>query len=274
MDLHTHHARCGHAEGDLLTVARRAHAAGVRLLGWSDHAPLFGDPADHPKPGVQMARSQWPAYLEEAEAVRARLRRELPDLELRVGAEADYLPGTEAAYREALADPRLDYVLGSVHEVNGWHVYKPETWEELDEPDEFHLAYWRQQRASASSGLFDVIAHLDAIKAMAPAPRRDMRFEVEATLNCIADCGVAVEINASGLRKAGEAFPSPEIVAGLVRRDVPITFGSDAHRFDQLGVGYESAVELLHALGCTRLITFRGREPEWRPLDAFADAGR
>ena len=267
IDLHSHHQRCGHAEGTLETMARAARDRGVSKFGWSDHAPLFADPSDHPRPGTQMARSQWDGYLREAEAVRGRLESELPAFDLRIGVEADYLSGTEEAYAAALARPELDYVLGSVHEVGSWHIYKPATFADLDDPDAFHLGYWQALREAATSGLFDVISHLDAIKAMVPAPHADMQEEIRATLDCIADAGVAVEINGSGLSKAGELFPSPELVEGLVRRDVPITIGSDAHRPGQVGRGFREAAALLTGLGRSRVITFREREAAWLDLD-------
>ncbi|MEJ2287349.1 MAG: histidinol-phosphatase [Deinococcales bacterium] len=266
IDLHSHHERCGHAQGTLEDMARAAHARGVRVFGWSDHAPLFADPEDHPRPGTQMARSQWDGYLSEAEAVRARLAAELAGLDLRIGVEADYLPGTEATYRAALDRDALDYVLGSVHEVGPWHIYKPRTFAGLEDVDAFHHGYWEALRGAAQSGLFDVLSHLDAIKAMVPSPCERMDAEIEQTLDCIADTGIAVEINGSGLSKAGELFPSPRIVEALVERDVPITLGSDAHRAAQLGRGFPEAAAMLKGLGRTRVITFRRREPEWVEL--------
>jgi histidinol-phosphatase (PHP family) len=263
IDLHTHHERCGHASGTLEEAARAAAAAGVRIFGWSDHAPLFADAADHPRPGIQMAKSHWDGYLSEARAVRAKLRTDLPTLDLRIGVEADFIPGTEEIYRRALARPELDYVLGSVHQVGEWHIYIPDTWGTLEDPDDFHLGYSQNLRAAAQSGLFDVLSHLDAIRAKVAPARADMSGEIEATLDCIADCGVAVEINGSGVRRTGEFFPSLDILAGLVRRGVPITFGSDAHRAEQIGMGYEAAVAALAELGRERFVTFRGRERLW-----------
>ena len=157
-------------------MARAAHAAGVTIFGWSDHAPLFADADDHPKPGIQMARSQWDGYLAEAEQLRARLGPELPGLDLRIGVEADYLPGTETSYRSALDRSELDYVLGSVHEVGPWHIFKPATLTSLEDIDGFHRGYWRALRDAAQSGLFDVLSHLDAIKAMVPAAEGDMAW--------------------------------------------------------------------------------------------------
>jgi histidinol-phosphatase (PHP family) len=270
IDLHTHHDRCGHADGTLADVASWAHGRRFRTLGLSDHAPRFAHGDDHPLPGTQMAKSQWDGYLAEAVALRDAYRGRL---DIRIGTEADWLPGTESIYREALARPELDYVLGSVHEVGGWHVYQPETFAGVD-PDAFHAGYWQAQQASATSGLFDVIAHLDAIRAKVPPPRDDHGPAIEATLDAIADAGVAVEINGSGLRRDGEVFPRRALLEGLVRRGVPITFGSDSHDSRQLGVGWDEAVRTLAELGVSRLATFRGRQREFVEIGSVAAAGR
>jgi histidinol-phosphatase (PHP family) len=273
IDLHSHHYRCGHADDTMEAMARAAHAAGVTVFGWSDHTPLFAHPEDHPDPGTQMAKSSWDAYLAEAVELRERLTRELPGFDLRIGAEADYLPGTAAAYRAGLDRPELDYVLGSVHMVDSWHIYRRATHGKITDPDEAHRKYWQATREAAQSGLFDILAHMDAIKARVPAALSDMSREIEETLDCIADTGIAVEINSAGLRKTTELFPSLEIVAGLVRRGVPITYGSDSHKVAEVAFGYEQAARLLMSLGRTEWVTFRGREAEWREIKEMVASG-
>jgi histidinol-phosphatase (PHP family) len=99
-----------------------------------------------------------------------------------------------------------------------------------------------------------------------------MSGEIEETLDCIADSGIAVEINTAGLRKTTELFPSPAILAGLVRRDVPITFGSDSHKVSEVAFGYAQAARTLLALGRTKWVTFRGREAEWVDIRELASA--
>jgi histidinol-phosphatase (PHP family) len=116
--------------------------------------------------------------------------------------------------------------------------------------------------AAAGSELFDVLGHLDLIRMLPPA-RADHARTIERTLDAIADAGVAVEINGSGLRRDGRPYPDASLLAGLVRRGVPIAFGSDAHGREQLGQGWDEAVALLHALGVRRWATFRGRELAW-----------
>jgi histidinol-phosphatase (PHP family) len=263
IDLHTHHQRCGHADGSLADVAAWAIERGIRIFGVSDHAPRFADPADHPRPQTQMARSQWPGYLREASALRAALR---DRLDLRVGVEADYLPGTEAVYRAALAVPELDYVIGSVHEVvrpDGgglWNLFAPASYAGAD-LDALHRGYWAAVAGAAGSGLFDVLGHLDLIRMLPPAPAAPTS-EREAALDAIAASGVAVEINGSGLRRDGRPYPDLALLEGLVRRGVPLTYGSDAHRRAQLGLGWDEAQAWLDRLGVDRLVTFRGRVRE------------
>ena len=263
IDLHTHHDRCGHAEGSLADVAGWAVDRGIRVLGVSDHAPRFADPADQPRPHIQMARSHWDGYLREAASLREAFAGRL---DLRVGVEADWLPGSEDVYRRALDRPELDYVLGSVHEVGAWQIYQPDTFVDAD-PDAFHRGYWRALGAAAGSGLFDVLAHLDAIRIMVPPATLDLTREREGALDAIADAGIAVEINGSGLRRDGRLFPDDALLAGLVRRGVPISFGSDAHGARQLGLGWDAACATLSRLGVTKLITFERREPQWWTLD-------
>jgi histidinol-phosphatase (PHP family) len=262
IDLHTHHERCGHAQGRLGDVARWAHDRGVRMLGVSDHAPRFAEVADHPRPHVQMARSQWDGYLAEAVALRDELAGRL---DLRVGVEADFLPGTEAVYRAALDRTELDYVVGSVHEVvptagSAWNLFAPASYAEAA-IDEVHRGYWRAVAAAAQSRLFDVLGHIDLIR-MLPPPEADLSSAVAEALDAIADVGVAVEINGSGLRRDGRPYPDRALLERLVRRGVRITFGSDAHLAEHVGAGWREALALLGPLGVTELVAFRGRQPE------------
>ncbi len=266
IDLHSHHIRCGHADDTLEAMARAAALAGVKVFGFSDHAPLFAHELDHPQPNTQMARSEWPAYLAEATELRDRLAHELPQLDLRIGTEADWLPGTQDVYRKELERANLDFVLGSVHEIGEIHIYRRSTHHLVQDADQLHRDYWRLTREAVESGLFDILAHMDAVRARLPKPIADMSGEITQTLDAIADSGIAVEINSAGLRKTRDLFPARGILEGLVRRGVPITFGSDSHRTPEVAFGYQAALIELRRLGVKQLVAFRAREMEWHDL--------
>jgi histidinol-phosphatase (PHP family) len=256
LDLHNHHRRCGHARGELVDYVAHAVAIGLPTLGVADHAPRFADAHDHPLPRIQMARSEYPRYLAEVGELRERYA---DRLELLVGIEADFLPGTEAIYREALTDTGLDYVIGSVHEFDGVHVYGPDTWSGRDLPG-LYRAYFAHVRAAARSGLFDVLAHFDAVKVFGPDVYEVAADEIEPTLDAIADSGIVVEINTAGLRKCGEIFPRPDLIGRLHERGVSFTFGSDAHRPEELVYGAAEVGRVLDRHGIDTLVSFRGRE--------------
>lgn len=40
-DLHTHHFRCGHADGNIRDYVEAALEAGLQVIGISDHTPIL-----------------------------------------------------------------------------------------------------------------------------------------------------------------------------------------------------------------------------------------
>jgi histidinol-phosphatase (PHP family) len=256
IDLHTHHQRCGHAAGQLEDYLKAARGKGLKVLGVSDHSPLFAAADDEALPGMHMAKSAFASYLKEASELKARYAGEL---ELLLGVEADYLPGTEPCYAEAFAAAPLDYVLGGVHYFGGYHVYDHRRWRNVTDAGAAYREYFALVRQAARSGLFDVMAHIDAVKGCGVPPGLSLDADLDATVATLQACDVAVEINSSGLRKCGELFPSPRIIARLTEAGVPLTFGSDAHAPSEVHGGWPEVRRLLKQLGVRELAVFRCR---------------
>jgi histidinol-phosphatase (PHP family) len=266
IDLHTHHERCGHASAAMPAYVDSALGLGLRTIAVTDHAPLLVEAGvDHPAPGMHMPASAWSGYLDEAVALRHSLAGRI---EVLVGVEADYLPGREAAYRALLDDPRLDVVLGSVHYVDGFHVYDRARWARNDDVDAAYARYHALVRAAAATGMFDVMAHIDAMKARAPRPPSAPEREWDATVAALRAADVAVEINTSGYRKCGEPFPAWGLIERLHAAGVPLTFGSDAHRPDEVHHAWSTVRDALRVRGIHELAVVRGRRRELVPLEA------
>ena len=65
-----------------------------------------------------------------------------------------------------------------------------------------------------------------------------MTAAASAALRAVAAAGIALELNTAGLRKpVGEAYPAPGLLAEARALGIPLTFGSDAHRPQEVGVG-------------------------------------
>lgn len=193
-----------------------------------------------------------------------------PDLSL--GVEADFFPGGEDELRELLARYEWDYIIGSVHFLDGWGFDNPETqsvFKDLD-PLETYACYYDLLRQACASGLFQIIAHPDNLKVFGfrPANEEDLLPFYHALAEEMIVRGVATEIN-TGLAyrfPIAESCPSPLLLSVLAQHSVPITLSSDAHFPDDIGRLLDEAKAAAVDEGYTELTVFRGRESVKVPI--------
>ena len=196
------------------------------------------------------------------------------ETDLRLGIEADFIPGSEDRMAELLAAREFDYVVGSIHFVgDGALDYdRYDIWSPGQSPDRVWRTYFEWLAEAAASGMFDILAHPDIVKYWGPAqrpPERDLRYYYEVAMEGIAESGIAVEISTAGLRKpVAEIYPSRAFLEMVVDAGNPITLSSDAHTPEQVGYGYDRALELLASLGVGELSVFERRERRLEPIGA------
>jgi histidinol-phosphatase (PHP family) len=199
------------------------------------------------------------------------------DTDLRLGIECDFIAGAEDRTANLLEARDFDYVVGSVHFIREGFVDMDDytVWDPKDprrSPDAIWQRYFETVAESARCGLFDIIAHPDLVKYWGPAhpgrrPTGDLRRFYEPTVEAIAEAGVAVEISTAGLRKpAGEIYPAPPFLGMCLEANVPLALSSDAHRPEDVGAGYELALELLDELGVGELAVFERRQRRMEPI--------
>jgi histidinol-phosphatase (PHP family) len=252
-DYHTHTAYCGHATGGPADYVMAAKAAGLSSVGVADHLPLlpFGDPALT----MSIPMADLPAYVDEVQAA----KHDFPGYVL-LGVEADYRPHTVDGVRDLLASYPFDYVIGSVHFLEDWAFDDPRFVSEYADKDidEVWLQYLELVGDAAESGLFTIMGHLDLVKKFGYRPTRALDKELDRLVGRLAAAGVLVEINTAGLYKpVGEAYPDPDILGRLNRAGVPVTFGSDAHRPQEVGRDFEFAAGLAQAAGYSHFASLK-----------------
>lgn len=259
-DLHTHHERCGHAAGTVEDYINAAIAKGLNVIGISDHSPYFGHRDNHPFPNIAMAASEFPFYVEEV----LRLKQKYSDkIEVLLGIESDFFPEHAEAYRRIYEKYPFDYIIGSVHHTEGVSIFNKNRWKKLNRTQQIAVkeTYYGQIAHSAKSGMFDVLGHVDAMKAYYPA-FSDLQTEaVEQTLKVIGEAGIAIEINTSGKTKAvGGWYPSEQILEMALHYGVAVTFGSDAHVTDRVADEWDEVRDKLKHIGFTEWCFFRHRQ--------------
>jgi len=188
-----------------------------------------------------------------------------PDLDVRVGLEVDYREGAEKKISEMLSKYDFDYVIGSVHEINGWMFDMPEEEKHHQDknPDIMYKNYFKLIEKTASSGLFSTIGHLDLIKIFGVRPLTDVRELAAKALDAIEKNSLTVEINTNGRYKpVGEFYPELKIIKEIIRRGIPITLGSDAHQPETVGRDIWEVCEILLSLGINEVTGFKKRREE------------
>ncbi len=242
-----------------------AAEAGIAELGVSEHVHRFRQALElwrHPF-WEEQAVDDLDAYCE--------FVRTTP---LRLGIECDFVPGAEDRTASMLEARDFDYVVGSVHFVGEQAVDHPgwDVWEEGGDPDRVWRRYFETLAECARSGLFDILAHPDLVKVWGsgrPLPDRDPRHFYEPAVEAIAEAGIAVEVSTAGLRKpVGEIYPAPAFAEMCVDAGAAFSLSSDAHLPEQVGYGYEEALEFLDRLGVGQIAVFERRRRRLEPLGA------
>lgn len=259
-DLHTHHLRCGHAEGTIQDYIESAIAQGLQVIGISDHSPYFGEKKDHPWPKITMAKSEFPHYIAEV----LQYKKQYADkIEVLLGVESDFFPENVDVYKAIYDKYPFDYIIGSVHKTNGISIFNKKRWRNLSKKQQVQEkeTYYDLIQQSARSGMFQILGHIDAMKGFYPAFSDIQTEAVEHTLRIIAECDVAIEINTSGNTKdVGGWYPSDSILELAHHYGVNVTFGSDAHVPSRVGDEFELVQQRLKKIGFKQWVYFRGKQ--------------
>jgi histidinol-phosphatase (PHP family) len=112
--------------------------------------------------------------------------------------------------------------------------------------------------------LFEIIGHADLPKKFGHKPTRDCTPLFDKFLDAAKKSGCALDINTAGLRKdCREIYPSRQILELAFRKGVPITFGSDAHAPEEVGMNFAEAVQLARSVGYTESCRFEKRKRQF-----------
>jgi histidinol-phosphatase (PHP family) len=261
-DYHMHTPLCRHATGEPVEYARRAAEIGLTEIGFSDHSPMPRDDFD-----------DWRMFDRQLDEYAAKVllaQKQFPQLTIRLALEVDYLPGHEKWIRQLAKRHPWDYLIGSVHYVSeSWDIDNPAKLSEWKRRDAFEVwqIYFERLARAAKSGLFDIIGHADLPKKFGIRPEPSCRPLYRDFVNAAAEAGCAIELNTAGLRKdCREIYPCAELLNLAFRRVVPITFGSDAHAPEEVGMNFAEAVELARSVGYRETCRFTRRQHEFIPI--------
>lgn len=241
-DCHTH--PLGH-EGGRYTVDRlkpfveQGIAQGLGGIGFTDH--------------------EWYVNDIDPEIVHE-LQKQYPDFKLLLGLEVDYAPDREEELRRIIEEKPYDYIIGSVHDLGSWPFDHPDYQGEYEKWDNnvLYESYFALLDQAVSSGLFQLVGHLDLIKVFGYRYKGDILALAKPVLVKIKKQGMAIELNTNGLNKpVQEMYPEVSILKEAFALRIPVALSSDAHEEWQVGRDFAQARQLLREIGYRQLAHFK-----------------
>ncbi len=251
IDLHNHTTLCNHATGSIEEYVLKAIEQKIDIFGFSDHAPMDFDFE------YRMNFKQMQNYKNEILHVKEKYTNKI---EILYAYEVDFLPN-HMDRRVLEAD--VDYLIGSVHFINEWGFDNPEFIGryEHEDIDFIWQEYFKLIEQMAESRYFDIVGHIDLIKVFKYLPKKPILEIATDAMKAIKKADMTLELNVAGYRKPiKEAYPSRELLELAFSLDIPITFGSDAHKPEQIGLFRDEIESLAKSVGYTQCATFRNRK--------------
>lgn len=241
----------------MLDAARKA---GLKEICFTDHIDY--DPLDP-------ARKLWfdtDAY----SAAYDRLQAE--GIKIRRGFEFGMLEDNREQFRKDVERRQFDYILGSVHFVDGLDPYFDPFWQDKT-MDVAELRYFENLLDCVRvHDDFDALGHLTYIsKTWANPTKRPIRFEVyrqitDEIMKLLVSKGKGMEVNTSGKDPCGVFLPSVEYLHRFKELGGSIvTVGSDAHDPSRVGQYCREACRMVCDI-FGYVCTFENRQPIFHKL--------
>ncbi|MBR0198334.1 MAG: histidinol-phosphatase [Kiritimatiellae bacterium] len=250
INLHTHTTWCD-GSASVREMACAALAKGFVVLGFSSHAMLPGDPEDWP-----LKKDNIRDYAKDVRAVAEEFKGKL---EIRLGVEADFVPGISFPDRKIYSMIEPDFIIGSIHYLiapDGVRVgvdKSPEAFQSAimehfgGSVEAFCREYFARERQMAEEFDFDIIGHPDLVRkfnekiGLVDENAAWYKEEIAKTADVFARSGKIVEINTGAISRAwlDDAYPSAEFRALLAARGVKFILSSDAHFPEALDCAFD-----------------------------------
>jgi len=270
-DGHSHTHFCPHGNGDDLALfLERAERLGFTRYTVTEHPPI---PDGWLKDEILASRiamraGMLPDYFE---TVRRHKQDYEGRLDVRVGLELDYLPGRDG-YVLDMADrwhKELEDVVMSVHYLPGMNGMRCVDFNVEDFRDGLLTYYGSMERIVDE--YYDNVEEAIELAAQLPGSRRIghinlvEKFHLELpdidaaqierrlteVLPLLVSTGVGVDVNMAGLRAraCGKSYVPVWFMKRCRELGIQLVYGSDAHRAEHVGAGWEEYVRDMGAAG-------------------------
>ncbi|MGI6168160.1 MAG: histidinol-phosphatase HisJ family protein [Christensenellales bacterium] len=260
-DYHLHSRYSADSETPMEHMAQQAQSLGLREICFTDHVDI-----GFSLHGIAF-EVDLPAYLENLTS----LRKKYPALPIKAGLEVGHTPENTAATAALLADCPLDFIIASVHLLDGEDIfcagYTPSMRKKVYQ--DYLLACLHTAKTAPQ---FNVLGHVNYPSKLPVFCDKPLYYDdapdiLDEIFRALIARGKGIEINTSPLRKTRDI----ESTLSYMRRyralgGEIITLGSDAHRPETIGFLFPEMIEALKSQGFAYLCTFDRQSPIFHSL--------
>lgn len=268
-DGHVHTPFCPHGtKDDFKEYIERGIQLGYAGLSFTEHAPLperFCDPT--PEKDSAMSKDDLFTYIAQIKSLKDQYRE---IIEINIGLEVDFIEGYESETKHFLNEvgPYLDDSILSVHFLYINHHYYcldyslqgfQEILRQCDNNLQTLYEKYRQtvlMSIETNLGQYKPtrIGHITLptkYQKVYPMPKSSIPLFIEV-LDEVKENHLTLDYNGAGVAKpdCGEPYPPTWLVQEAVQRQIPLIYGSDAHKASDLRQGFDALdqITLSHPL--------------------------
>lgn len=264
ISLHGGHAGqfCNHARDLLEDIIQAYIQKGFKQVGISEHIPPLDDDFLFPEEAAagltaRDIRERFSGYFETLDRLKEKYG---SDIRIFRGMETEVWPGYQDQVRDLVQRFRPDYIVGSVHHLNGrCFDYSREVYDALAREcggiDTMYETYLDCQYEMIQSLKPFVVGHFDLIRIFDPdyearVLKPGIQKKILRNLARIKRLGLAMDLNLRPLsRGEKEPYPTRSILEKIREMGIFMIPGDDSHSAAQAGANVHKAVDLLLSMG-------------------------
>lgn len=262
-DYHIHTHNSGDSTAPMGDMIESALEKGLSEICFTEHMDMDFPVSEGVPVGTFELNTQ--KYLEEVLKYKEEYQNKI---NIKFGVELGLQPHLSSRIAEYVKEFPFDFVIGSIHLVDGQDPYYPVFWQGRTESEVIRRYFDYTLECINSIRDFDVLGHLDYIVRYTPTKGQGYCYDkysdiIDEILKALISSGKGLDFNTQSLFRGGKN-PNPNTdILGRYKElgGQIITFGSDAHTPEALAGCFEYAKELAVGCGFTEYYTFGKRIP-------------
>lgn len=254
---------CQHAQDDLESIILAYIDQGFSWVGITEHIPPLSDDMRYPDETEAGLSAD---FLQQRFTQYFQLGRELQQkyadrIELLLAFEIETYPGTRDYVNSLINQFQPDYLVGSLHHVNGIGIDYSRDYYQLalanaGSMKQLYCDYFDSQFLMMEQFCPAVVAHFDLIRAFDPdylstLADPEIIERIERNLDFIADNKLIMDFNLRGFDKGLEQYPSLSVLKRAMAKGIAIVPGDDSHGVNSVGRNYDQGLTVLANLGAS-----------------------